>query len=66
MPKRGGEVKKNLCPITIFSIGIRSLKIDQNELDYKYEQRIVIPIQIVKVLIFKVIYQNLGERYYTM
>ena len=48
-------------PITIFSIGIRSLKIDQNELNYKYEQRTVIPIQSIKVLILKVIYQNLEK-----
>ena len=48
-------------PITIFSIGIRTLKIDQNELSYKYEQRTVIPIQIIKVLILKVIYQNLEK-----
>ena len=49
-------------PITIFSIGIRSLKIDQNELNYKYEQRTVIPIQSIKVLILKVIYPKFRRK----
>ena len=49
-------------PMTIFSIGIRTLKIDQNELSYKYEQRTVIPLANHYSIDFQSHLSNIGRK----